>query len=306
MFKYGIFKFDLSLELPVESRFIEATLRGGLGYSFKRTVCINRNAQCPECDFKHTCVYQYVFESMTPPDAKRMRKCSHVPHPFAIYLKKNEDREIIFELKLFGAGVKYLPYFIHSFLRLGRVGLGRERSRYEILSVQDCSTGLHIYEDGDITSNTPTVVDFKTGDKCREKIGRVKINLKSPLAIRKNGKLLLTADPEKFIITLLRRIDNILYFHCGVRLNIDFKEMKKMAGKLSLVESNIRQVARERYSTRQKRRISLMGVTGDFVIEGDITPFYDYLRLGEIVQVGRGTSFGQGQYEMEVLDLGGV
>jgi len=301
MFKYGILKFNLLLETPLESGFIEATIRGGFGYSFRRTVCINRDAQCPQCDYRHTCVYQYVFESMTPPGTEKMKKYNNVPHPFSIYLESNEGREISFLLKLFGSGVKYLPYFIYSFIKLGRAGLGRERSRYDILSVTDCPSGLNIFENGEMTSNTPTVVEFKMDNEKSERIGQVKINLKSPLAIRKNGKLLLDADPDKFIITLLRRIDNIMYFHCGDRPDIDFREMKELTGKLSLGESNIHRISRERYSTRQKRKMSLMGIMGDFTINGDITPFHNYLKLGEIVQVGRGTSFGQGQYEMEVV-----
>ena len=48
--------------------------------------------------------------------------------------------------------------------------------------------------------------------------------------------------------------------------------------------------------------MSLGGVTGTVSYEGDLTEFMPFLKLGEYVHVGKGTSFGLGKYEiLEIL-----
>ncbi|MCD4784875.1 MAG: CRISPR system precrRNA processing endoribonuclease RAMP protein Cas6 [Candidatus Eremiobacteraeota bacterium] len=306
LFTYGHYQFDLNLEKPVESRFLEATIRGGFGFNFKNTVCINQDSECNKCDYKHTCVYQYVFETMPPPDTKKMRKYNHVPHPFVLYLLKNEERRISFGLKLFGGASKYLPYFIHSFIRLGKSGLGRDRSRFDLERVVDLPANLSLFEDGNMTSNKPETCAFEI---CAEKkpasgagrLSGIKFSLKSPLAIRKNGLPLQGIVPESFIITLLRRLGNISYFHLGQEVEIDFRGLKEKAKPLSVRNPNLTPVYRERFSTRQGRKIGMEGIIGDFILEGDLTPFHDFLKIGEIIHIGRGTSFGQGRYEMKAV-----
>lgn len=304
IFEYGDYRFDLILDEPVNSRFLEATIRGGFGYVFKSTVCINDDVECGNCESKYNCVYQYIFETIPPENAGKMKKYNHIPHPFVLYLLKNEKTKISFGLKLFGKSIKYLPYFILSFLRLGKAGLGKERSRFGIDKVVDLSSGKTLFEDGDITSNVAgTSVYEKSSNNTPVPLNAVKINLQSPLSIRNNGKAMKEIEPESFIITLVRRLGNITYFHTDTPLDLDFRDIKEKAQLLKVEESNIRTISRDRFSTRQKNRIDMFALEGSFTLKGDLTPFYDYLKLGEIIHVGRGTSFGQGRFEMEMVKV---
>jgi hypothetical protein len=45
-----------------------ATVRGGLGYQLKKTVCHVHNNSCSECIMRQRCAYSYVFEGVAPPD----------------------------------------------------------------------------------------------------------------------------------------------------------------------------------------------------------------------------------------------
>jgi CRISPR-associated endoribonuclease Cas6 len=302
IFEYGDYRFDLILNEPVNSKFLEATIRGGFGYVFKSTVCINTGEQCSECESKYSCVYQYIFETIPPQNTEKMKKYNHIPHPFVLYLLRNEKTDISFGLKLFGKSMKYLPYFILSFLRLGKAGLGKEKSRFVIDKVLDISTGKALFENGDITSNIAgtSFYEFPSGNSPSD-LKAVKIILKSPLSIRNNGKALKEIEPESFMITLVRRLGNIIYFHTDTPLDLDFREIKEKAQLLSVEESNVRTISRDRFSTRQKNRIDMFALEGNFTLKGDLTPFYNYLKLGEIIHVGRGTSFGQGRFEMEEM-----
>jgi hypothetical protein len=58
------YRFVLQASTPLRlSSFAGATLRGGFGHVFKRTVCIWPPADCPRCQLKHTCSYPYIFET---------------------------------------------------------------------------------------------------------------------------------------------------------------------------------------------------------------------------------------------------
>lgn len=54
----------------------------------------------------------------------------------------------------------------------------------------------------------------------------------------------------------------------------------------------------ERYSSRQQSRIKLGGFVGKMSFGGDLGRFMPLLKLGEYLQVGKGTSFGLGKYKI--------
>jgi CRISPR/Cas system endoribonuclease Cas6 (RAMP superfamily) len=54
----------------------------------------------------------------------------------------------------------------------------------------------------------------------------------------------------------------------------------------------------ERYSNRQETRMKMGGFMGEITYEGDFEPFLPYIRLGEYMHVGKGSSFGLGRYEV--------
>ncbi|MBU2578468.1 CRISPR system precrRNA processing endoribonuclease RAMP protein Cas6, partial [Patescibacteria group bacterium] len=48
-------------------------------------------------------------------------------------------------------------------------------------------------------------------------------------------------------------------------------------------------------------RMKMGGFMGEITFEGDIDPFMHLIKAGEILHVGKGTSFGLGKYEMRVV-----
>ncbi|HKI36305.1 MAG TPA: hypothetical protein VKA46_30895 [Gemmataceae bacterium] len=55
------YRFTVEAHTPLRlSAFAGATLRGGFGHVYKRTVCVWPPGDCPRCLLKTTCAYPYV------------------------------------------------------------------------------------------------------------------------------------------------------------------------------------------------------------------------------------------------------
>lgn len=111
----------------------------------------------------------------------------------------------------------------------------------------------------------------------------------------------LTHTPAFHVLirALLRRVSNLTYFHCGAELDVDFRDLIAAAEQIETVSSEVRWYDWERYSARQDTRMKLGGFVGRVTYRGDLQAFLPLLRLGEIVHLGKGTSFGLGKYVIE-------
>jgi hypothetical protein len=66
-----------------------------------------------------------------------------------------------------------------------------------------------------------------------------------------------------------------------------------------VIRNSLRRWDWERYSSRQKTRMKMGGLMGEITYGGPVAAFEPFLRAGEILHVGKGTSFGLGKYEIE-------
>ncbi|MFH1096469.1 MAG: CRISPR system precrRNA processing endoribonuclease RAMP protein Cas6 [Candidatus Desantisbacteria bacterium] len=313
-FRLTRFEFILTaiedLHLPL---YLGSTLRGGFGTAFKRVVCALRDRLCHECILKEKCVYSYVFETPPPANTAMMRKYEAAPHPFVIE-PPPEKRQgykhgdtITFNLILIGKAIDYLPYFIYTFEELGRIGIGKGRGRFELQGV-NCE-GKTIYDSKGKTLNSfnpSTLLNFQPSTLNSQfstpNPQPLTLNFLTPCRIIYNGCL--TKDLEFHILVrnLLRRIALLSYFHCGGDTSqIDFRGIIEQAEQIK-IESFDRATLQwydwERYSARQDTRMKMGGFVGKITFEGNIEPFMPLIQAGEILHVGKGTSFGLGRYEI--------
>src|SRR5260370_41313513 len=99
------YRFVAEAITPVRlSAFAGATLRGGFGHGFKRTVCIWAPADCPRCLLKNTCAYPHVFETAPPPRSEKLRGIDQVPRPFVI---ETSDGPAARQPQVYGPGGRF-------------------------------------------------------------------------------------------------------------------------------------------------------------------------------------------------------
>lgn len=309
------FRFLLKVLSPLRlSAFAGATLRGGFGHLFKRTVCVWPPADCPKCLVKNTCAYPYIFETSPPTGSEKLRGLDQIPRPFIIEAPVGNQRffqagEILeFHLVLIGRGLDYLPYFILTFSELGKSGLGPGNGIYEILEVQNLAATppVTIYAAG--TGFSKTSIKSFNGDRFQEKkipSSRIQIQFQTPTRIKSEGSIRAEIGFQEFIRALLRRISSLCYFHCGSELTVDFKDLISQAEAIKVESQNLHWQGQDRFSGRQKQTIHMGGVVGTIIYKAphsdDFIPFAPLLHAGQWTHVGKGAVMGLGKYSMEPL-----
>lgn len=298
---------DTELRLP---RYAGSTFRGGFGMAFKHLVCVNPTRICEGCPVRMQCAYTYVFETPPTVDESIFSRYPAVPHPFVIVPPGDGRREgryrpgdaFTLDLTLIGHGLSYLPYFLYTFDRLGRQGVGPGRGRYRLASasaVNGRDEAILVYDGGTKQMTDDYPVARWTPEPAADAVARVALTFETPVRIVQRGDLVVELTFQTLFRTLLRRISALCAFHGEAALDVDFRGLVDRAGTVRTAASDLRWYDWTRYSNRQQQRMQLGGLIGSIAFEGDLTPFMPYLRLGERVHVGKGTSFGLGRYGME-------
>ena len=158
------------------------------------------------------------------------------------------------------------------------------------------------------SSETKTLAPFDTSELTVDgksplrgkKSSRLTLNFLTPTRILYGGRLALDIEFHMLVRNLLRRISLLAYFHGNNGLPaFDFKGLIEKAKTVQVVTRDLRWYGWERYSGRQERKIDMGGFVGEITFEGDMRPFMALVKAGEVLHVGKGTTFGLGRYRIE-------
>ncbi len=295
---------------PVKS----SALRGGFGHTFKGLVCTKPYLCDKKCQQGNSCPYGYIFETTPPKDSEALRTFENVPRPFIISAP-NDRRELIpagerlsFGLTLVGHAINFLPYFIAIFRELGYRGLGRNRGRYRLLTVEAVSphdnAEVPIYDAKDeviqvvdTTISSETVANYTATFASSHQLT---MDFLSPTRLKHRGRWVDSGPSFQALIqALLGRISSLSYFHCGQEFKADFRGLIDRAADVTVTNSDTRWEDWSRFSGRQKQRVNMGGLMGRITFAGDLQDYLPVLALGELIHVGKGTVFGNGQYRLQ-------
>ena len=297
--EFAVFQFELvakdELRLP---RYKGSAFRGLLGHALKRTVCVTRMDRCDGCLLRQDCVYAYIFETFN-------KRGERVARPFVLEPPLLERRifpegdSMLLQLILFGKAVDYIPYLIHTFREMGRMGLGANRGRFWLRRVTYKEKIIYHFEEQALHTDfeRENLFSIKADGQTVEK---AKIRFITPTAIKQNGQLRKDIDFVSLLKAVKRRIKALSIYHNGHLSDELYFDLDK-AQSVSVNGLNLAPFAWKRYSNRQKQKIDLSGFVGEMELRGDLTSFIPLLRMGEIIHIGRGTVYGMGKYLVDII-----
>jgi len=251
--------------------FMGSQLRGAFGYGLKKVVCVNPSFKCDGCFASENCIYYDFYE----------RK--NIFHKYRFDYELNQDK-YKYNLYLFNETTKELPYILSAIHQsVTKFGFGVDRKTYNFFTMKVNDKLVYDGEDFNIPENN--VIEF-INDEYNEDII---IEIKTPIRIKKDNKLTSNIDLEDIIKSIYHR-----------ELSLNGLEIQKLPYKVQgEVSKNLKWKKLTRYSNRQKTKMQIDGVMGEIKVKGIDMKSYRYLKLGEIIGVGKLTTFGLGKIEIK-------
>jgi hypothetical protein len=149
------------------------------------------------------------------------------------------------------------------------------------------------------TANTTISGDTITAHAATLPRDRITLDFLTPTRLKHRGHWVDEGPPFHILVkVLLGRISSLSYFHCGHKLEADFRGLIDRAAELRIAQSETGWRDWSRFSGRQKQRVEMGGLVGRVTYSGDLRDYLPLLALGELVHVGKGTVFGNGQYRI--------
>ena len=285
-------------KLPVNKA---SALRGGMGEMLLRANCV-RDRNCENCDFEMECIVRRTMYSKMEIKPSFMTSGDSVG-----YVIECEDyRETVnagdilkFNLLLFGKTIVYFSQFLNAFYALGMNGLGKEKARFRIVSVTN-SKKQPILDGADVNMRNYEILrvsDYITFRKqqLRDRDHGLKIRFQSPLSIKYRGEELQEFIIQAIIESACRRIYMLDCFE-GVESCIHEKNYVESLPIPTSISEVHRPVSVRRYSNHQKSAMYLTGIEGELELETPGNELLDILLAGELLHIGKNTSFGFGRY----------
>ena len=129
----------------------------------------------------------------------------------------------------------------------------------------------------------------------------VGVEVATPLRLERKGRLITPRNfrPGDLFSGLVRRVSGLMASEAGIRLTADFVDLKNKWSALGI--SNARLCWRNcyRWSSAQRKEIPTGGIVGRFETDLSHAPeLFDYLWLGQWLNVGKGAVMGNGSLRL--------
>ena len=327
--KIARYEIRLQAEEPAAvPAFAGSTLRGAFGQALKNTVCVTRHRNCESCLVSRQCIYPQVFETtqqynaqqidvpppytLDPPIHRRRKPLSDEPDAalgqWERYRELAKDDELVFGLMLMGKAISHLPYLVLAIHRMAEHGLGKGRGRFSLVEVTNIDASCKrtaIYQgetqrfltDQSPLENLSNWMDARLAQLPAQE--SVKLKFVTPTRIKSDGDLQTQAPFDLLIRNIMRRVKLLLEFHGETNWEADYQAILAQARTVAMTEFRLRWWDMARYSQRQQSHLRIGGFVGYSQYAGEsLQELLPLLVAGEILRIGKNTSFGLGKYEI--------
>lgn len=281
-----------------------STFRGAFGYALKQTVCALRQQDCNSCLLRQTCLYVKIFEeNLSAPLTQRL---AATPHPYVILPPDTEEQFLPegsafdFSLLLFGDVNDALPYFVYAFEKMGQLGIGKGKAKFTLEQVS-CK-GIPVYQKGEtLLSRDHGETELKIPDEFEQDRRDLRLSLKTPLRVKNKSRFVRQLDFTTLTRSALRRVSGIFAAYGDGDPDLPYRELIQQAEGVNVVSDQTHWHEWQRYSNRQKESMQFGGLRGEIVYSQVPAAHRQLLELASQVHLGKQTSFGLGQIEVEAL-----
>lgn len=278
-----------------------SAIRGGIGEMLLRANCIG-GRDCEQCGFTEECIIQRILYSKFEKKPEFMQQGNSVGYIVYCPDKRkfySAGEQLEFTLTLFGKTIVYLNQILSAVFALGVLGLGKNHSRFSVISI------MNLYGESILQGNGIVIEKYKwqtLGEYTNWRRAQLErqgmegiMKFHSPVTIKYQGEFIQEFTSEALGDALWRRLYILSAFE-----SLEMSE--KRPGELpppQIISQLVRQDEVPRRSSRHDMFMKLKGIIGEIRISQIDDMWLDILLAGEIVHVGKNTSFGFGKYKIK-------
>ncbi len=298
-----------------------AALRGALFNSLRRVGCSRQELpSCRPCSLVEVCPVSFLLATVD----EEGRRGGDVPRPFTIQPPLGEQNifqpgdSLTFGLTLFAGSLNFLPYLLVALQELEREGLGAKSEHLpgrwrrgtirvrEIVALNPLSGERQVlFEPGKRSVAAPeipvtqTQVEELVGGMA-DKLIKLHFCFHTPTRLIVEGKPLRHPQFPVLVQRLIERVSSLSREYGKAEMELDFGELMSEAQAVLLPESRVEWDAVRSYSNRQQQDVSLSGFMGEVTFVGRLNRLLPLLVWGQLTNVGKDTTKGNGWYSLKV------
>ena len=301
-----LYKFLFNLEFLEDAilpEFKGSTLRGAFGWHLKKAV----DNLSP--------VYKNIFETQGGEnDISYLKGVKNIPHPFVLHppytvKRKFSKGEILtVGITLFGYAHNFLPFLIEAFSLMGKSGLTKDKYKFilsNVLNEDFFDSNCTIYSiSSKLNSNYKPIILSDIIQNIDYNTEKIKLNFLTPFLLQSDSKEIheynkSTITPALIVGSIERRYKILSQYFC--RSSTGVKEIFKPDHTVTIAGLNVKDYILQRFSSRLNEKQIFEGLQGDIILEGNLKTILPIIYIGEKINIGKKTSFGWGQYKIEIL-----
>lgn len=276
-----------------------SAIRGGIGEMLLRKNCIG-NRDCVKCGFSRECAVQHIMYSkfsIQPAFASRGDSVGYVLECHDTRESFQAGDKIKMGLLLFGSTIVHVRQILDAVHMLGQEGIGKGHAKYVLTEAADMhGTVVCTEKYTDLRLAGPSYVyEYVNSrkERFREASGLM-ITMKSPLTVKYHRQFLEEFNTDAFFRAVKRRIYMLDCFE-GIDALVYYR---KRNAHIPILSQECYMSGIPRYSNRKNEKMVLRGLMGRMQIEAPGREMLMLLLAGEMLHIGKNTSFGFGEYEL--------
>lgn len=298
--EYSILKFVIIFEKKCKiGKVKNSALRGVLGQSLIESSCIFEISKmsCDACKYARSCALSELFYSKLDGEFEGI---SNTTIPSYI-IQCNEEKEYIdegetlnFNIVIFNRGIPYINLIIESLRKYGKIK-GINGVKYNVIKVMNIN-GDNIFNDGKIKKDKIIIDTINSYIKNKTYKDSVSLEFITPFRHKKNKEFTKILSLEDIIKSIYNRIIMLNALQ-GNKIDFNNYNLERKENE-EIYYSKGTWSELKRFSNKQKKLLAMGGIVGKITIKNPSDKLIKILVAGEVLQVGKNTSFGLGQYKL--------
>lgn len=294
-------------------RYKTSALRGGVGQMMILQNCIlaantRTDEDCLNCDCREECLVQrflYTPVSIQPDFSADKLSMGYLFECENYYEDFKEGDTFDFQVTLFGKSRVYLNLLLQAVWTLGQQGLGKYKGKFYISRIlnsrkedilRQSYDGVQILKERYYPETLAGYAQFRMKQMQRNG-SRAMLKFQTETDIRYQKQKMTEFSMEAIVSNLARRT---YLFNCfeGTHMDLDIFMEEMMSDLPQISSQNISTIQIKRFSNRQMSSMRLEGIKGEVWLDRLPEQLLPWLFAGEIMHIGKNTSFGFGRYRV--------